>query len=158
MSRASPADIGRGNAFLTRKQAAAAVKIVKLVPHRSGSMLAFLAIETTSGLILHDLRLMAGRNGAWVAMPSKPQIDRDGQPRLDENGRQTYSQIVEFRDRATADKFRDQVIDAIQRQHPEVIEEDGASLSLTDIRPGERLNPHQAWRGDRRRLEGRPTP
>ena len=122
MSRAWSTDIARGNAMLAPKPAAA-VKIVKLAPHRSGSMLAFLSIETASGLILHDLRLLAGRNGVWVAMPSKLQIDRDGNPRLDANGRQTYSQIVEFRDRAASDRFRDMIFEASRRQHPEVLEE-----------------------------------
>jgi DNA-binding cell septation regulator SpoVG len=74
-------------------------------------------------MIIHDLRLMAGRNGPWVAMPGKPQLDRDGQPRLDANGRQTYSKIVEFRDRKTADKFRDQVMEAVRQQHPEALAE-----------------------------------
>jgi hypothetical protein len=122
MNHFSPAQIARGNAMRAPKPAAAAVKIAKLVPHRSGSMLAFLSVETASGMIIHDLRLITGRNGTWIAMPSKPQLDRDGNPRLDANGRPTYSQIVEFRDRATADKFRDLVIEALRQQHPEALD------------------------------------
>jgi DNA-binding cell septation regulator SpoVG len=126
MNRASLSDIERGNAMLAPKPAAAAVKIPKLTSHRSGSLLAFLSVETASGMIIHDCRLMAGRNGPWVAMPSKPQLDRDGNPRLDANGRQAYSPIVEFANRATADKFRDLVIEALRREFPEALDGSGA--------------------------------
>lgn len=126
MNRALLAQIERGNAMLAPKPAAAAVKIAKLAPHRSGQMLAFLLVETPCGMIIHNCRLMVGRNGAWVAMPSKPQLDCDGRPLLDANGRQTYSQIVEFCNRATADKFRDLVLNAVRKQHPEVLDGGGA--------------------------------
>jgi DNA-binding cell septation regulator SpoVG len=127
MNHPSPAQIERGNALLhpAARLAAAAVKIAKLAPHRSGQMLAFLSVETPSGLVIHDCRLMAGRNGAWIAMPSKPQVDRDGNPRLDANGKALYSPVVEFANRAAADRFRDLVLDALRRQHPEALAGDG---------------------------------
>jgi len=55
----------------------------------------------------------------WVAMLSQKQLDREGQPRLDPNGKPTYNQIVEFVDRTAADRFRDLVLDALRREHPD---------------------------------------
>jgi SpoVG len=81
-------------------------------------MRAFFSVELASGLILHDLRLMAGKNGFWIAMPAQRQLDRDGTPRTDANGRALYTQIVEFRDRSTADRFAAMVLALIREKHP----------------------------------------
>jgi DNA-binding cell septation regulator SpoVG len=83
--------------------------------HRSGSMLAFLSVELASGIIVNGLRLMTRMHGPWIAMPS--------QKRLDAGGKSIYSPILEFRDRATADRFNAMVIDLIRRQRPEALED-----------------------------------
>jgi DNA-binding cell septation regulator SpoVG len=95
-------------------------------PHRSGALLGFCSVQLPSGMILHDLRVMSGKNGLWVAMPAQKQLDRDGQPRLDANGKPIYSQIVEFVDRATAERFGAMVIDLVQRAHPGALDGAGA--------------------------------
>jgi DNA-binding cell septation regulator SpoVG len=87
-------------------------------------MLAFLSVETTTGLVIHDLRLMTGRDGPWVAPPAKLQVDKDGQPRIDTAGKKLYSPLIEFRDAPTAARFKREILEAIRRQHPEVL--DGA--------------------------------
>ena len=55
-------------------------KLKKFVEHRSGQMVAFLSIELASGMVVHDLRLMTGKNGPWIAMPSQRQVEKDGPP------------------------------------------------------------------------------
>jgi hypothetical protein len=92
-------------------------------PHRSGLMRAFLSIELASGMIVNGLRLMTGTRGPWIAMPSQKQLDRDGNPRLDASGKPLFNQIIEFRDRATADRFNAMVIDLIRAAHPEALED-----------------------------------
>ena len=59
-----------------------------------------------SGLILNDLRLMNGKNGHWIMMPAVRLLDRDGNPRADAAGKPIFNQIIEFRDRATDDRFK----------------------------------------------------
>ena len=44
--------------------------------------------------------------------------------RLDANGKQIYSQIVESKDKATADRFRDLILDLVRRQSPGDLEGD----------------------------------
>jgi hypothetical protein len=90
-------------------------------PHRAGAMLAFLSVELASGIIINGLRLMVGTSGPWVAMPSQKQFDRDGNPRLDANGKPQFNQIIEFRDRATADRFNAMVIDLVRAKYPEAL-------------------------------------
>jgi DNA-binding cell septation regulator SpoVG len=31
-------------------------------------MVAFLSVELSSGMVVHDLRLMIGKNGPWIAV------------------------------------------------------------------------------------------
>jgi DNA-binding cell septation regulator SpoVG len=103
----------------------ATAKIRRWQPFRNqaGTMRGYLSAELPSGMIVNDLKLMLGPAGKlWIATPSIKQLDRDGQPRLDANGRQTYAQLVEFRDRAASDKFRDLVLEALQREHPEALD------------------------------------
>jgi hypothetical protein len=101
---------------------ATTIAIAQLIPYRAGQMLAFLSVATPSGIISHDWRLMVGRDGPWIAPPSKLHIDKDGQPRTDIAGRKLYSPLIEFRDARTAARFKRQVLEAIRRQHPEVLE------------------------------------
>jgi hypothetical protein len=86
-------------------------------------MRAFLSVELPSGMVVHDLRLMAGKNGFWIALPAQKQLDRDGNPRLDANCRALYSQIVEFRDRATTDRFAAMILKVIRAEHSGALDE-----------------------------------
>jgi hypothetical protein len=61
---------------------------------------------------------MPGANGLWVAMPAVKQLDRNGNPRLDTNGKQIFNQIVEFKDKTTADRFRDLVLELVLADYP----------------------------------------
>jgi hypothetical protein len=60
-------------------------------------------------------------------MPSQMQLDKDGRPPLDANRKPTYSQIVEFRDRATSDRFRAMVLGLVRRELPDALEDAGAA-------------------------------
>ena len=121
--RHSPAAISRGNQMLSPERSRApGAKILRFTPHQVGSMLAFLSVELPSGMIVNDLKLMIGPTGKpWLAMPSQKQVDRDGNPRLDANGKQTYTQFVEFASRSAADRFRHLVLAALRLEHPEAL-------------------------------------
>ena len=119
----SPAAISRGNQMLSPERSGPpGAKILRFTPHQAGSMLAFLNVELPSGMIVNDLKLMIGPTGKpWLAMPSQKQVDRDGSPRLDANGKQVWSQFVEFASRSAADRFRHLVLDALRLEHPEAL-------------------------------------
>jgi DNA-binding cell septation regulator SpoVG len=99
-------------------------RLEKWTRHQSGSLEGFCCVQLASGLIVYDIRIMCGKEGSlWCAMPAQRQVDRDGNPRSDANGKPIYSQIVEFRDKATADRFRDMVLSLIRVEHPGDLEE-----------------------------------
>jgi DNA-binding cell septation regulator SpoVG len=119
----SPAAISRGNQMLSPELSKpSGAKILRFTPHQAGSMRGFLSVELPSGMVVNDLKLMIGPTGKpWLAMPSQKQVDRDGTPRLDANGKQTYTQFVEFANRSAADRFRHLVLAAFRQQHPEAL-------------------------------------
>jgi len=87
-------------------------------------MLGFLSIGMDSGLISHGWRLMSGKDGPWLAPPSKARVDRDGNKLTSADGKPIFDNLVEFRSKAIADRFREQVLNAIRRDCPNLL--DGA--------------------------------
>jgi hypothetical protein len=111
-------------AWRPRPTTVPAVKIRRWQPHRNtaGTVVGFLSTETPSGLIINDCKLMIGPAGRhWIALPAIKQLDRDGNPKLDANGKQAWSPVVEFANRQARERFQDQVLDALRRQYPEAL-------------------------------------
>jgi hypothetical protein len=94
---------------------------------QAGTQLTFLDIELPSGMIINGCKLMIGPNGKrWIAMPAERQVDRDSHPRLDVNGKQLWSPIVQFVNREAADRVCNLILDALQRQHSGAIDGNAA--------------------------------
>jgi hypothetical protein len=85
----------------------------------AGTILGFLSIELPSGLIINDAKLMIGPAGKhWIALPAIKQTGKDGEPRLDDNGKQLWSPIVEIASRDARDRFNELILEALRRQYP----------------------------------------
>jgi hypothetical protein len=95
------------------------------MPHRSGAMLRFLAVQLASGIVVNELKLTTGANGPWIAMPAQKQFDHVGNPRFDADGKPIFNQIIEFRDHATADRFGAMVLELIRSEYTDAL--DGAT-------------------------------
>ena len=81
--------------------------ITEWKPYSKNTLVGFFSATLPSGLILHDL-MLHDRNGArWVAFPSREWKDAQGEKQ--------YARFIEFRDRPAADRFRDAVLDALDR-------------------------------------------
>ena len=120
----SQPEIRRGRDYLAPRPATAA-KIRRWQPFRNpaGTVLGFLSIELPSGLVIHDAKLMVGQAGKhWIALPANKQIDKDGNPRLDADGKQLWSPIVEFANRDARDRFHELILAALRRQHPSALD------------------------------------
>jgi hypothetical protein len=102
-------------------------RLKKWVSHRSGPMLGFCSVQLASGMIIHDIRIMTGKNGLWVAMPAERQLGAAGRPRFDANGKLLFNQIIEFKDRQTADRFSATIVELVRRKHPCNLDERGSS-------------------------------
>ncbi|MGE0290406.1 MAG: hypothetical protein AB7I42_28970 [Bradyrhizobium sp.] len=96
------------------------VTVLGFRPIVKGALRGFAQVRFPSGMILNDVVVMSGPHGLWATPPSKPMIGRDGLPITDQNGKQKYSQIIEFVDKLTRDRFSKAVVDAVVSVHPEL--------------------------------------
>ena len=103
-------------------------RIRKFTPFRNAAktILGFITIELSSGLIINDAKLMIGPQGRrWIDLPAVKQVDQDGRPRLDVHGKQIWSQIIEFRDSHTRERFQETILAALRVAHPELFDGEG---------------------------------
>lgn len=93
------------------------LRLLKWAPrvNDARTMRGFLSVQMPSGLIVRDLRLMVGANGQhFLAMPAV---------KIVRNGQTSWSDILDFADRTTRDKFQGPILDALRQQHPEAFEQ-----------------------------------
>jgi hypothetical protein len=93
----------------------AAIVATGWVARQSKTLLGFFTLRLPSGIVLHDCSLHESGDRRWVGLPNKPQIDQDGQHRVDERGKRLYSPCVEIPDRATRDRFQALALAAVDR-------------------------------------------
>ena len=63
---------------------------------KSNTLQGFATLQMDSGLIIKECALHSKDGSEWVGLPSKPQIDKDGNARRDDNGKIRYTPMVEF--------------------------------------------------------------
>ena len=76
-------------------------------PHEKGSLKGFFRATLPSGLTLNGLMLHERDGARWLGLPAREWTDQQGEKQ--------YAKIIEFIDRPTANKFRDAVLDALDR-------------------------------------------
>jgi hypothetical protein len=76
-------------------------------PHSKNTLRGFFTATLPSGMVLHNLMLHEKGEARWIGLPAKEWTDT--------NGAKQYSRFIEFRDRDTADRFRDQMLDALDK-------------------------------------------
>jgi hypothetical protein len=86
---------------------AKAIAISDWKPYPKGTLQGFFTAQLPSGMIVRGCSLHTKNGASWLTMPSEKFPKQDGST--------GYKPVVEFVNRSVADKFRDQVIDAIDR-------------------------------------------
>lgn len=82
------------------------IKITNYREFKKNTLEAFFDAELPSGLVFRGLMLHAKNDSRWVSLPSREYL-KDGQKQ--------FAKFIEFRDRETADRFRDEVIAALDQ-------------------------------------------
>ena len=76
-------------------------------PHSKNTLRGFFTVTLPSGMVLRGLMLHQKDGARWIGFPAKEYTDQQGAKQ--------YARFVEFRDRTTADKFRDSVLVALDK-------------------------------------------
>jgi hypothetical protein len=83
-------------------------------PHQKNTLQGFLDLELPSGLVLRECSYHARDGKAWIGLPSKPQIGRDGKHRADENGKLLYAAIIDFATKEARERFHAAALQAVR--------------------------------------------
>ena len=81
-------------------------------PHSKNTLVGFFTATLPSGLVLHNLMLHQKNDSRWISFPAREWTDAQGQKQ--------YARFIEFRDRTTADRFRDELISALDKHRAAV--------------------------------------
>jgi hypothetical protein len=65
--------------------------------------------------------LLPSNGRAWATLPGKPIINADGTVARDEKGKVRYVSILEWADRAAADRFGAALLVAMRAEHPNAL-------------------------------------
>lgn len=99
----------------------ATVSLVSLLSWKSmprNSLRGFAKIRLGKTLIMNDVAVHCSHGKRWAQLPSKPLLDREGNPKREASGKLTYVPILEWTDREASDRFSEAVIAAVEREHP----------------------------------------
>jgi hypothetical protein len=88
-------------------------------PRLQNSLRGFADVKFPNGLTVHEVVVHTSNGRSWVNLPAKPMLGRDGQAMRDPTtAKLKYSPILEWADRATADRFSAAVVDLIEAEYP----------------------------------------
>jgi hypothetical protein len=76
-------------------------------PHQKNTLRGFFTATLPSGLVLSSLMLHEKGDSRWIGLPAREWTN--------DQGTKQYAKLVDFRDRATADLFRDKVLAALDK-------------------------------------------
>jgi hypothetical protein len=88
---------------------------------RKNSLRGFATVELPIGLRILDCPVLVSNGRAWVALPSKPALHREGR-HAKPGGVPQYTPIAEWRDKALSGLFSDRVVELLREQYPEDLE------------------------------------
>ena len=86
------------------------IRISQWKTHERNSLRGFFTATLPSGLVLHSLMLHERNGHRWISFPAREWLQQ---------GEKQFSRYVEFVDRATADRFRDSVLAALDKHRSE---------------------------------------
>lgn len=100
------------------------ISLIEWRPMPRNSLRGFATVRLGKSLKICDVAVHNSWGKRWAQMPGKPQVDKDGTARRDEKGKIQYTPTVAWLDKASADRFSEGVIAAVEREHPGATEAD----------------------------------
>jgi hypothetical protein len=85
---------------------------------RKGALRGFCRIELPNRMRVSYCPVLVSNGKAWATLPSKPVLDQDRRQKVDGAGKRQFGAIVEWRNRALANRFSDTLIALLRDAHP----------------------------------------
>jgi hypothetical protein len=76
-------------------------------PHHKHTLIGFASVRLPSGMVIHKVTVHEKGEARWVGLPSREWTN--------DQGVKQYAKLIEFTDRRIANKFRDQVLEALDQ-------------------------------------------
>jgi hypothetical protein len=76
-------------------------------PRVQNTLRGFLSVNLPSGMVIHNLTVHEKDGSRWVGLPAREWTDSQGQKQ--------YAKLIEFSDKATANRFKDAVLHALDQ-------------------------------------------
>lgn len=102
------------------------VRLIAWRPVAKGALRGFATAALSSiRLKLVDCPVYMSNGKTWVALPSKPVLDRHGKQKTGANGKPAYVAVLEWQSRELSDAFSKAVIAAIRQKYPDALDGGG---------------------------------
>jgi hypothetical protein len=98
------------------------LQLLTFKPVRRNTLRGFAEVRLPSGLIITDIVVGEAGGRQWALLPSKPMLDRDGNPMREESGKLRYSPVVEWATPALRDEFSKRVVALVRARHPDAFD------------------------------------
>jgi hypothetical protein len=109
------------------KPAPRKMRLISFKPMRKGALRGFATVQLPIGLTIEDCPVLAGPNGHWSTLPSRPVLDGQGR-QAKPSGKPQYASILKWRDRELSDRFSQAVIALVRQKHPQALDDAGELL------------------------------
>jgi hypothetical protein len=100
------------------------IVLLEWKPLKQNSLRGFATVRIGAALKVADVTVHCSSGRRWASLPSKVQMGKDGVALKNELGKFKYVPIISWMDKATADRFSEGVIQAIEAQYPGDTESD----------------------------------
>ena len=97
------------------------LQLLTWTPVTRNTLRGYASVQVGKALVIHDIAVHNSSGARWVGLPSKAMTTKDGAPRLNDKGKRLYLPLVEWRDKTTAARFRDAVIEQVEQRAPGAI-------------------------------------
>jgi DNA-binding cell septation regulator SpoVG len=82
-----------------------------------GKVIGVASIELPNGFRVHEIMVFRGKDGPYAMLPSRPQLNRDRRPVVDQAGKVIYTTLNEWKSAALGKAWSAKLIELCRAAH-----------------------------------------
>jgi hypothetical protein len=96
------------------------LQLIEWRPTRQNTLIGFVTVRIEPlGLVIRDVTVHRNGDSAWIGLPGKLQVDKDGRVLTDDQGKRKYTPVVEIPDREVRERLAAAVIALVKARDPQ---------------------------------------